>query len=73
MKDLELNNGTMLYPREVTQAGKTAHSRYCQRSPRRYDYNCERCLELLAGAKPRAGWQREYVRRKLAQVQRRLF
>lgn len=70
MSDLKLTNDNRLYPREVTLKGQTVHSRYCQRTPRRYDWNCERCIELMRGAAPRHGWQHEYFARKFNQVQR---
>jgi hypothetical protein len=70
MSDLQLSGAKHLYPREVDLKGNVMHSRYCKRTPRRYDYDCERCLQLIAGAKPRQGWQRDYVRRKLREAQR---
>lgn len=71
MSDLTLTNDNRMYPREVTLQGVTVHSRYCQRTPRRHDWNCYRCVDLMRGAAPRKGWQHDYFARKLNQVQRR--
>lgn len=35
---------------------KTKHKADCQRIFKNYDKNCPRCQELMAGAKPRMGW-----------------
>lgn len=40
------------------------HSAECKRVFGRYDANCPRCKELMAGARPREGWQREYYARQ---------
>lgn len=35
---------------------KTLHLKDCKRVFNRYDQNCPRCVELMNGSKPRAGW-----------------
>ena len=35
---------------------KTTHSTDCSRAFKNYDRTCARCLELINGDKPRAGW-----------------
>lgn len=47
---------------------KTKHNENCQRVFNRYDSNCARCQELMAGAKPRAGWN---DRKKQEETKRR--
>lgn len=61
-----------MYPRESNLDGTTRHSKHCQAHFARRDWRCHRCCELLLHAAPRKGWQREYFRRQLAQLQRRL-
>jgi hypothetical protein len=61
-----------MYPREANQDGTTRHSKHCLATFSRRDWRCHRCCELMLGAAPRKGWQREYFQRKLNQVQRRL-
>jgi hypothetical protein len=65
-----VNNNDQMYPKETTAEGVTKHSRRCQSTFGRRDWNCHRCVELLLGAAPRNGWQHEYFARKLRQVQR---
>lgn len=50
---------------------KTQHNAGCQRVFKNYDPNCPRCQELMAGAKPRQGWQGNYYRRKKQQDEQR--
>lgn len=38
----------------------TKHLDNCKRVFSKYDQNCPRCRELIAGDKPRAGWQSSY-------------
>jgi hypothetical protein len=73
MSDVELTASGGMYPLEVTLEGKTRHSRHCQAAFGRRDWRCARCCELMLGAAPRKGWQKPFFRRKLAEVQRRLF
>ena len=56
---------------EWDQAVPTKHSLDCRMTFGRKDPNCPRCQELLAGAAPRAGWQRDYFSRKKAQDDQR--
>jgi hypothetical protein len=45
---------------------QTKHSIDCNMAFGRKDPNCPRCVELLQGAAPRAGWQKDYFARKAA-------
>jgi len=49
----------------------TKHSNQCQRVFKNYDSNCPRCQELIAGSKPRGGWQKQYFARKHSEEIRR--
>lgn len=60
----------MMYPQELNHDGTTKHSRRCQAAFGRKDWSCHRCAELMRGAAPRKGWQREYFSRKLREHQR---
>lgn len=64
-------NGDGMYRKETTENGFTKHSRQCQATFVRRDWNCHRCVELLLEEAPRGGWQHEYFAKKL-QVQRLL-
>ena len=44
--------------------GSLKHSYECTAAFGRKDTECPRCQELLAGAAPRAGWQKEYYELK---------
>jgi formamidopyrimidine-DNA glycosylase len=65
-----LRDGDTMYARELNANGTTKHSRHCQSTFGRRDWNCHRCVELILGAAPRDGWQHEYFARKLRQAQR---
>ena len=43
---------------------QTQHSLSCTRVFKKYDPSCPRCKELIAGAKPREGWQKQYFANK---------
>jgi hypothetical protein len=45
----------------------TKHSVDCNMAFGRKDPSCPRCQELMAGAAPRAGWQKSYYANKTAQ------
>jgi hypothetical protein len=52
------------------------HKSDCKRVFNRYDATCPRCVELIAGAKPREGWgdrQRENDRRTLEAIRKHNF
>jgi hypothetical protein len=76
--ELQLDPETM-YPREYTGAGISRHSRHCQGFFGRRDHRCARCLELLHGSAPRAGFPRSgpgqgsAKARKSSQLQRRFL
>lgn len=76
--ELQLNPDSM-YSREYTDAGISKHSRRCQGFFGRRDHRCARCLELLHGSAPRAGYQRSgsgqgsAKARKSSQLQRRFL
>ena len=42
----------------------TKHKNDCNRVFKNYDSTCPRCQELIAGSKPRDGWQKQYFSRK---------
>lgn len=44
--------------------GTLAHSTDCEMAFGRKDHECPRCIELLNGAAPRAGWQKDYYAKK---------
>ena len=44
----------------------TKHSETCKRVFSRYDADCPRCQELMAGSKPREGWQARYYAQQAA-------
>jgi hypothetical protein len=64
---LQLTGTLPMYPEEHNQDGTLKHSKYCMATPNRKDWGCHRCIELLLGAAPRKGWQRDYFARKLGQ------
>lgn len=49
---------------KLTQPIKIVHKQDCKRAFGNYDVSCPRCLELKAGAKPRAGWNDEKRRQE---------
>lgn len=49
----------------------TKHKVDCQMSFGRKDATCPRCQELLAGAKPRDGWQKAHFAKKARDEQQR--
>jgi hypothetical protein len=51
--------------------GGVQHAPDCRMAFGRKDPNCPRCQELLQGAQPRAGWQRDYFARKTRQEKQR--
>jgi hypothetical protein len=69
----ELVSQETMYRPEFNQDGTAKHSRHCMATFARRDWDCHRCVELLMGAAPRNGWQREYFARKLRQNQRSLM
>ncbi|MEK6397954.1 MAG: hypothetical protein V4734_07700, partial [Terriglobus sp.] len=69
---LHLVDGVAMYRLEYTKAGTLKHSQHCTAAFGRYDWACARCCELQAGALPRKSKHREYLLRKLNEVQRRL-
>jgi len=46
----------------------TKHNQDCARVFSHYDTNCPRCKELIAGSKPRDGWQKRYYAQKSEQA-----
>lgn len=68
-----IDTQAVMYARESNQQGQTIHSKRCEAAFGRRDWRCHRCCELMLDASPRKGWQQEYFRRKLGQLQRRLF
>lgn len=64
-------DGDGMYPLEITQKGKTKHSKHCTANFGRRDPKCHRCRELTKGIAPRNGWQPEYYNRKRNEVQGR--
>jgi hypothetical protein len=53
-----------MYKAEYTKQGKLKHSNQCKMAFGRKDKECPRCQELLNGAQPRSGWQKEYFEHK---------
>ena len=49
------------------QNGTLAHSADCVMAFGRKDVECPRCMELINGAAPRSGWQKNYYERKAFQ------
>lgn len=45
----------------------TQHKSDCTKAFNRKDPTCPRCIELLAGAPARSGWQKDYYERKRRQ------
>lgn len=69
---LHLADGVAMYRLEYTKNGTLKHSQHCKAAFGRYDWACARCCELQAGALPRKSKHREYLLRKLNELQRRL-
>ncbi len=46
-----------MYRPEYNKNGTAKHSSQCKGSFGRYDLLCHRCLQLLHGKPPRAGWK----------------
>lgn len=69
---LHLVDGVAMYRLEYTKKGALKHSEHCKAAFGRYDWACARCCELQAGALPRKSKHREYLLRKLSELQRRL-
>jgi hypothetical protein len=65
---LSLLPGMKMHPEEHDEKGNVKHSKYCMRTPKRYDWGCHRCVQLMQGAAPRKGWQRDFFARKLGQL-----
>lgn len=42
----------------------TKHKEDCRRVFKKYDTNCPRCKELMAGSPAREGWQKRYYANK---------
>lgn len=47
--------------------GSLAHSTDCIMAFGRKDAECPRCVELINGAAPRSGWQKDYFEQKAHQ------
>jgi len=53
-----------MYEARYAKNGDLKHSDECKMAFGRKDHNCPRCLELLAGAPSRSGWQKDHYSRK---------